>query len=435
MLKSDTIAVQKVVQNRCEMAEGKLTALKVANISGKGRYADGGGLYLNISKGGTKSWLYRYQLNGKRRWMGLGSYHPKSNSLAKARIAVINEKSLVNRRIDPIAKKRLDDKSKRDADELRVYENKIKAMTFKVCAENYIETMKSQWSNPKHIQQWGNTLKTYAYPFFGEMPVKDIDIEDIRSCLTPIWNTKTETANRVRQRIESVISYAIANKYREASNPAIWKGLLDQFYPKPEKVKQIRHEQAGKEKHHNALPYQDMPAFMVELKQMEGVAAQALQFIILTASRTSEVRYATWNEFNIEKKEWNIPKARMKARKEHRVALSETAINLLEAMPRVNQFVFTGWKEGKPMSNAAMPAVLKRMARKEITVHGFRSSFRDYIGEETAFPHRLAEFALAHGLTDESEKAYARGDMLKKRFKMMNDWADFIGSSDGEIPN
>jgi len=361
--------------------------------------------------------------------MGLGSYHSKSNSLAKARAAVVEAKSLVNRHIDPIEWRRADDEVKRNNDKQIKYDKKLKSMTFKVCAENYIETMKFQWSNVKHIQQWTNTLTTYAFPYIGDMPVKDIETEHVRLVLDPIWNSKTETANRVRQRIESILSYAIANKYRETSNPAIWKGLLDKFYPKPEKVKQVRYEQAGKEKHHNALPYQEMPEFMVDLKKISGTAAQALRFTILTSSRTSEVLFAVWNEFNLEKKEWNIPAARMKARKAHRVALSDAAVQLLETLPRVTEYVFAGWKVDKPMSNGAMPAVLKRMDRQGVTVHGFRSSFRDYIGEETSFPYRLAEFALAHGLTDAAEKAYARGDMLKKRFKMMNAWAEYIDSS------
>jgi len=410
------------------MARKKITALEIESYSEPKWYAIGDGLYFYIAKTGSKSWVFRYQFNKKRRLMGLGGYNPKTNSLANARVKATAAKTLVDKGIDPIDDKREKEEQKRIAKKLAEQEGKLKDMTFSICAANYIEAMKAQWSNQKHIQQWTNTLTTYAYPHIGDMPVKDIDVEHVRLVLDPIWNTKTETASRVRQRIESVISYAIANKYRKTSNPAIWKGLLDTFYPKPEKVKQIRYEQAGKEKHHNALPYQDMPTFMNELKKMEGTAAQALRFTILTAARTNEVIKATWDEFNLDKKEWNVPKGRMKARKAHRVALSDAVISLLESLPRVNEYVFSGWKIDKPMSNAAMSAVLKRMDRKDITVHGMRSTFRDYIGEETGFPYRLAEFALAHGLTDEAEKAYARGDMLKKRFKMMNAWADYVDS-------
>jgi len=408
------------------MAANNLTALKIESLADTGRYADGSGLYLNISKDGTKSWLYRYQLKGKRRWMGLGSYHRKSNTLAMARSKSVEAKALVNRGIDPLDQQRDEDEGKRLSDLKSKRENELQSMTFKVCAEGYIETMKAQWSNAKHIQQWTNTLVTYALPFIGNMPVKDIEVEHIQLVLDPIWETKTETANRVRQRIESILAYAIGKKYRNTPNPAIWKGLLDSFYPKPEKVKQKRYEKAGLEKHHNALPYDELPAFMQDLRNMEGIAAIALQFTILTASRTSEIRFAKWDEFNIDKKEWNIPKGRMKARKAHRVALSDAATNLLNTLPRLNEYVFPGGKVDKPISDGAMSSVLKRMNRKGITVHGFRSSFRDYIGEETGFPYRLAEFALAHGLTDEAEKAYARGDMLKKRFTMMNAWADYI---------
>ncbi|HHA19550.1 MAG TPA: integrase, partial [Methylophaga sp.] len=226
----------------------------------------------------------------------------------------------------------------------------------------------------------------------------------------------------------AVISYAIAHKYRETSNPAIWKGLLDKFYPNPNKVKEIQYEKAGKDRHHNALSYDKAAVFMAELCSLEGIAAKALRFTILTASRTGEVRFSTWDEFNLDKGEWNIPKSRMKARKAHRVALSDAAVQLLRELPRVEEFVFPGWKVGCPMSDGAMAGVLKRMGRTGVTVHGFRSTFRDYIGEETGFPYRLAEFALAHGLTDEAEKAYARGDMLMKRFKMMNVWADYLDS-------
>ena len=410
------------------MAQKKITALEIESYSEPKWYAIGDGLYFYIAKTGSKSWVFRYQFNKKRRLMGLGGYNPKTNSLAKARIKATAAKALVNSGIDPIEEQRAQKAEALESDKVDRREKKLKGMTFSKCATNYIEAMKPQWSNKKHIQQWTNTLTTYAFPLIGDMPVKDIDVEHVRLVLDPIWNTKTETANRVRQRIESVISYAIANKYREMSNPAIWKGLLDTFYPKPEKVKQIRYEQAGEEKHHNALPYQDMPTFMEKLKEMNGTAVQALRFTILTAARTNEVIMATWDEFNIDKKEWNVPKGRMKARKAHRVALSDAVVDLLESLPRVNEYVFSGWKVDKPMSNGAMSAVLKRMHRKDITVHGFRSTFRDYIGEETGFPYRLAEFALAHGLTDEAEKAYARGDMLKKRFKMMNVWADYSDS-------
>ncbi|MEZ0186777.1 MAG: tyrosine-type recombinase/integrase [Candidatus Reddybacter sp.] len=411
------------------MAQSKLTALKVESLSIPGRYSDSGGLYLNISKEGTKSWLYRYQRQGSRRWMGLGSYHKKSNTLATARAMAVEMKGLLNKGLDPIDNKRGLQEAKIKDREESDREKRLRSMTFKACAEGYMKIMAPEWSNPKHRQQWANTLATYAYPFIGDMPVNGIGTEHIRQCLDPIWNTKTETASRVRQRIESVISYAIVNKYREQANPAVWKGSLDKLYPKPSKVKDNLYHAAGQEQHHNALSYPEIPAFITRLKAMGGVAPIALKFLILTASRTGEVRFAQWDEFDLNKKEWNIPKARMKARKAHRVALSDTAVELIEAMPRVSEWVFPGGKIGKPMSDGALSAVLKRMDMKDITVHGFRSSFRDYIGEETGFPHRLAEYALAHGLSDETEKAYARGDLLKRRFELMAHWASYVDSN------
>lgn len=411
------------------MAQGKLTALKVESLSSPGRYADIGGLYLSISKGGTKSWLYRYQLQGSRRWMGLGSYHKVSNTLAMARAKVVENKALFNKGLDPLDNKKALKQARLDEIEESKRASRLRAMTFKVCAENYMAIMAAEWSNPKHRQQWINTLDTYAYPYIGDMPVNSIDTEHVRQCLDPIWNTKTETATRVRQRIESVIAYAIVNKYREQENPAVWKGALDKLYPKPSKVKENRCQSAGEEGHHNALNYADLPAFITRLTLMSGTAAIALKFLILTTSRTGEVRFARWDEFDLEKKEWNISRVRMKGRKEHRVALSNAAVEIISDLPRFDEWVFPSGKIGKPMSDGAMSAVLKRMDMKDITVHGFRSTFRDYIGEETGFPHRLAEYALAHSLSDDTERAYARGDQLKRRFELMEHWADYVDSA------
>jgi integrase len=392
-----------------------------------GRHADSDGLYLQVSASGAKSWLYRYQIEGRRREYGIGSL--SKFTLAQARKERDQLRLKVKAGIDPLAEKQ---KNKAIAERDKK-EAANKAMTFEVCAEKFIDIMEAQWSNSKHRDQWRNTLRDYAYPIIGNLPICDIETTHVRECLDPIWFTKTETAKRLRQRIESVIDYAIASGYRQERNPAIWKGLLDKAYPKPSKVMEVKHEKAGTEKHHPALPYGEMPAFMKELIKQQGVAAKALRFTILTASRTGEVRFATWDEFDLEKKEWNIPKLRMKARKPHRVALSDAAVELLKNLPKDTPYVFPGGKIGKPLSENGMAAVLKRMGRKDITVHGFRSTFRDYIGEETGFPHRLAEFALAHGLTDEAEKAYARGDLLKKRFKMMNAWAAYVDSAKGNV--
>lgn len=412
------------------MALNQLTAVKVENIREPGRYADGGGLYLNVTKAGQKSWLYRYSIHGKRRWHGLGGYNKKSNTLSMARAAVVKLRVQISQSVDPIDQRIIESNERAEKKERAIKEQRQRDMTFETCAKVHIKRKTPEWSNDKHIQQWTNTMTRYVYPFIGDIPVNDIEISHVRECLDPIWQTKTETATRVRQRIESVMSFAIAMGYRKYANPATWKGLLDNFYPNPEKVKQKKYEKLGVEKHHNALPYKDIHNFMAELMEMPGVGPTALRFTILTAARTSEVILAKWGELNLARSEWTIPRSRMKARKEHRVALSENAVALLESLPRTSDYIFPGWITDKPLSNGAMTSVLRRMKRKDITVHGFRSTFRDYIGEETSYPYRLAEYALAHGLKDGAEKAYARGDMFKKRLDMMNNWASYINTPD-----
>lgn len=414
------------------MAINQLTALQVNQLSAPGRYADGGGLYLNIKEDGSKSWVFRFQLNKKRRNMGLGAFNKKTNGLAEARKKAGEKRHLVEQGIDPIEHAKQMEAERLAENERKQQERAAKVSanqnTFKACAELYIKNKSAEWKNAKHKQQWENTLAEYAYPLIGDVPIDDIDIEQIRKVLDPIWFKKTETASRVRQRIEAVISSAIAIGTRTKPNPATWKGLLDNFYPRPEKVKRKRHIDAGTDPHFAAMPYDDLPAFMAELVTLPGVAPIALRFLILTVPRTSELRYAEWSEFNLEKKQWNIPPERMKAGIEHRVALPDAAVKILEDMPAASKYVFPGWKKGTALSDGAFRSVLKKMGITNATTHGFRSSFRDYIGEETGFPYRLAEFALAHQLTDEAEKAYARGDMLKKRFAMMNAWANFVDS-------
>jgi integrase len=410
----------------------KLTALQINQLTAAGRYADGGGLYLYIKESGTKVWEFRYQLNKKRHFMGLGSFDKKSNGLADARKRAVINRTLVAEGIDPLEQakemkaERIDEiERKRKA---KKAEARVKSTTFKFCAERFIDNKKDEWKNAKHKQQWENTLALYVYPIIGDLPIDQVEMSHIRKILDPIWSTKTETASRVRQRIEVVISSAIAVGDRMTANPATWKGLLDNFYPKPEKVKKKRNIEQGKDGHFPALDYEDMPAFMAELVKLDGIAALALRFLILTVPRTTELRLAKPDELNIEKKIWTIPEGRMKAGVRHRVALSDAAIKTLEITPRINDYIFAGWKRGSPLSDGGFRSVLKRMGRLDITVHGFRSTFRDYIGEETGFPDRLAEFALAHQLTDEAEKAYARGDKLKKRFDMMNAWAEYVDS-------
>jgi len=410
------------------MVSNKLNAKQVEHLSVTGRHPLGEGLYLNITNTGTKSWLFRYQLNNKRRWTGLGTYNAKSNTLAMARRKATQMRLLIHDNVDPIEAKQQARATKTKQNAQARIDDNLKAMTFKKCALDYIAIMEPQWSNPKHRLQWRTTLSDYAYPSIGSMPISEIEVEDVKRCLDPIWHEKTETAKRVRQRIESVIGYAIVHKYRDNSNPATWKGLLDKVYPSPEKLKGIKRANEGKDGHLNALPYKEMPDFMRKLRTMDGTAAQALQFTILTASRTKPIRLAEWDEFDLKKKEWKVPASHMKGNRPFRVALSDAAIQLISDIPRAGQYVFLGGKIDKPMSDNAMLSVLKRMEHTDVTVHGFRSTFRDYIGEETGFPYRVAEFALAHGLSDATEKAYARGDLLQKRFKMMEDWAIYCNS-------
>lgn len=270
-----------------------------------------------------------------------------------------------------------------------------------------------------------NTLKNYAYPILGHIPVNKIDHDHLLQCLLPIWTDKTETATRLRQRIESILDYAKAKKYRTGDNPALWKGSLQSFLPNPSKIKET--------KNHSALPYRDMPALMSQLKTLNGQAVIALRLTILTAARTSETLNAEWCEINLVEKVWTIPKERMKAGKEHRIALSEAAIDLIKSLPKVNNFLFPGAKQDKPLSNMAMAKVLKRIDRKDITVHGFRSTFSDWIAEQTNYPARVAETALAHQLKDATERAYQRGDLIEKRFEMMEAWASYCESQNAKI--
>lgn len=414
---------------------GTLTAQRVLHLAEPGRYADGDGLYLYIRKNGNKTWEFRYQLHKQpRRIMGLGAYDKQTNTLADARTRVMEKRLLIQQGIDPIEHQKEQDRNQQKANEQVRLANIAEAIgkpTFESCAIQHIKNKSPEWKNAKHKQQWINTLEAYAYPFIGSMPIADVSVDDVRKVLDPIWIKKTETATRVRQRIEAVISSAIAFGQRTSANPAAWKGLLENFYPNPEKLKKKKHVEAGTDGHFAALPYEDMPYFMAELIKLDGIAPLALRFLILTVPRTTELRLAMPNEINADKKIWTVPAGRMKASIEHRIALSDAAIETFTQTPHIegNDYIFAGWKKGKPLSeNGLLNVLRKRMGIADYTVHGFRSTFRDYIGEETGFPHRIAEFAIAHQLTDDAEKAYARGDMLKKRFAMMNAWANYCDS-------
>jgi integrase len=293
-------------------------------------------------------------------------------------------------------------------------------ITFEDCTELYFKHHSAKWKNPKHRAQFLSTLRAYAYPFFGSLPVAAIDKTLVLKALIPIWEKKTETASRVRGRIESVLDFAKVSGYRSGDNPASWDGNLVHALPAPSSIAKVEH--------HAALPYREVPEFLTALAKREGIAARALEFTILTAVRTGEVIGAKWNEIDFHGTTWTIPAARMKMKKEHRVPLSDRAIAILRALPREADYVFIGARKGEPLSNMAMAELLKRMERTHITVHGFRSTFRDWSAETTAYPNHVVEMALAHVIGDKVEAAYRRGDLFEKRRRLMADWSRYCYS-------
>lgn len=379
----------------------RLNALQVKRLATPGLHADGGGLYLSVSKSGAKSWRVIYTRKGKRVELGIGAL--SGVSLVDARDRAAEARRLLNNGLNP---KQVWQRS--DVPD-RIH-------TFGAVAESLIASLESGWRNAKHRRQWKSTLKTYAASIWSK-PVAEVDVEDVLAILKPIWATKPETASRVRGRIEAVLDAAKVRKLREGENPAIWRGNLALLMDK---------RQAGPKRHHPAMPFQEVPAFMVELQSRPALAARALEFTILTAARTSEVLQAHWTEVDFDKAIWTVPAARMKAGKEHRVPLSGSAIEMLRTLAREDEFIFPGMKPNQPLSNMAMESVLRRMKVKPFTVHGFRSSFRDWAGEETAFPREVAEQALAHSVGSVVERAYRRGDALEKRRALMEAWAGFL---------
>lgn len=376
-----------------------------------GLYADGGGLYLQITDTGVKSWLFRFTLNGKARAMGLGACH--AITLADARGKATECRKLLADNLDPIeVRKDENAKGKLAA---------AKAMTFEQCAKSYIESHKAGWRNEKHIWQWENTLSRFAYPVLDKLPVQDIDVSLVTKVLEPIWKEKTETASRLRGRIEAILDWATARGYRQGDNPARWRGHIENLLPRPSKVRTVTH--------HPALPYQEVGDFVAALQKHGGIAANALEFLILTAARTSEVIGASWQEIDLNKGIWTIPANRIKAGRLHRVPLSGRAIAILKTMQdmksKATDYIFPGLKEGKPLSNTAMLMLLRRMDRDDLTSHGFRSSFRDWCAEQTHYAREVAEAALAHVIGDKTEAAYRRSDLFEKRKQMMEAWARY----------
>lgn len=389
-----------------------------------GATADGGGLYLKITPAGSASWQYRYQINGARRMMGLGGC--ASVSLAEARERAAEVRKQASQGIDPIVAREQEQQAAASA--------KVRQATFQELAESYIASHRAGWRNAKHAQQWENTLASYVYPTIGALPPDAITTGHILDVLTPIWQSKPETASRVRNRIELVIDAAHARSGQGGlPNPAAWRGHLDKLLPKRSKISR---------KHHPALPYSLVPAFMSELKTREGMGALALRFTILSACRSGEVRGMVWGEVDLEGGLWVIPAERMKAANAHRVPLCDVAVQILRQVqpkdPKPVSLVFHGQKPDTALSDMSLSAVIRRMNEgeehpkwmdpscgREAVPHGFRSSFRDWAAEETHYPNIVAEQALAHVIENAAEAAYRRGDLLDKRRAMMADWARY----------
>jgi integrase len=412
-------------------AINKLTALRVQREKQAGVLIDGGGLRLVIRATGSKAWVFRYTLDGKTREMGLGSY--PQTSLEQARNLATEQRALVKTKIDPLHKREDDEKLRLVAQTKQA----ALSMSFQDCAERCMEAKRAGWRNEKHAAQWASTLRTYVYPVFGAVPVNEVSTDLVLAALTPIWSSKNETASRVRQRIETVLSWAGAMRLRNANeiNPAQWRGHLDALLAKPSDVQPV-------DSHHAAVSFSAVPAIMRDLRTHHGQAARAMAFLILTAARTGEVIGATWDEIDWARRLWIIPANRMKAKKEHRVPLTERAVQILADQPRVvgNDHIFHGQSRRRVgLSNMAMLMLLKT-AKSEgglgypgATVHGFRSAFRDWAGETTGHGREVIEQALAHQLKDKAEAAYRRGDLLAKRLALMEDWASFVLAGQAQV--
>ncbi|WP_366520176.1 tyrosine-type recombinase/integrase [Robbsia andropogonis] len=386
----------------------QLSAVRVARLTAPGLYADGGGLGLLISPAGTRSWVFRFSFNGKERRMGAGSY--PAVSLAMARELAGKYRAWAKQGIDP-AKARNAEKA--------IAMPAVHEKTFSECAAEYIESQKPGWKSEKHAQQWTNTLKTYTFEKFGSLPIRAVDTDLVMSALSVIWICKNETATRVRGRIESILDWAAVKKYRSGDNPARWRGHLEHLLADPNKVTPV--------KHHPALPFSRMVSFFRALQKLDSMSAAALEFTILTAARTNETQGALPREFNLKKRIWTIPAERMKASREHRVPLSSRACQIAAQRIEIERrektgYMFPGKRPGKTMSNMAMLEVLRGMKIGHYTVHGFRSSFRDWAAECTEYPNEMLEMALAHTVKNAAEAAYRRGDMFERRIPLMNEW-------------
>jgi integrase len=389
-----------------------LSALAVGRLREPGLHAVGevAGLHLKVLDTGTSSWVLRVMVGSKRRDIGLGGF--PDVPLAKAREKAREARDLIAKGIDPVENRR--------AILSRLIAQQAANLTFEKATLAYIAGHEAGWRNAKHAQQWRNTLEAYAFPVIGSMLVRDVELPHVLRIIEPIWQTKTETATRLRGRIETVLDWATARGHREGLNPARWRGHLDKMLPKPSKV--------AKSEHHSAVPVAELGAFMQRLRAAEGMGAKALEFAILTAARSGEVRGALWSEIDMDAATWTVPGDRMKAGKEHRVPLSGAAVELLKAQPKIDgcDFVFPSARSGA-LSDMTLLLVMRRM-KVEAVPHGFRSTFRDWASERTNYPREAAEMALAHAIGDKVEAAYRRGDLFEKRRLMMEDWAKFCAT-------
>ena len=389
------------------MAIEKLSASKVARISTPGKYGDGNGLYLYVSKNMTKSWVFRYQLNYTEHYMGLGPIH--AVNIKEAREEARKARILLVKRVNPLKVR----KAKADPVGILIEQDEE---TFDECVISYIAQHKYEWKSAKHLKQWESSLRTYATPYFGNIPVCEVTTELVLQALEPIWLNKTVTAFRLRERIERVLSWATIRGYRDGDNPARWEGHLQELLPNPSRIKAVRH--------FTSMPYQEIGNLLRKLDVHGSAVAKALQFTILTASRTSEALYAKWQEIDFAQQTWVIPSERMKNGRQHRVPLSEMAVGLLRSQEGCHpDWVFPNSRTGRPYSGSVMLDLLKSMGFTDVTVHGFRAAFRVWAAER-ACPKEVAEMALAHKQASPVEEAYQRSDLFERRRALMQEWAD-----------
>jgi integrase len=394
-------------------AINRLTSIAVKRATERGLYPDGQGLYLQVAKNGSRSWVLRYRAGLARRYLGLGALH--STSLAQAREAAAAARRQLLAGQDPVAARQARVAAVRLAD--------ARTVTFAAAADLYIASHRAGWKNAQHAAQWSSSIARHVNPILGNLPVQAIDTTLVMQVIEPIWQTHTETAGRVRGRVEAILDWAKVRGYRGGENPARWRGHLDHLLPAKTKVAPVEH--------FAAMPYADVPAFLVELRQRDGTDARALEFAVLCAARKADIRFADWSEIDFEARTWAVPAGRMKAGREHRVPLSDAAMAVLEALPAPRfGLVFAG-RSGRPIGGNALTTLLARMGRK-VTQHGFRSSFRDWAADN-GVTGEVAESALAHAIDSKVEAAYRRTDLFERRVPLMEAWATFCAGTEENV--